>query len=84
MPGFGDVPGACCRHLAPEFPGAKCILPGDMKVGKRGIPEKGFQNAVQKFLFQVTIIRFPCCVLLVLSWNTNENLSTDKLSWAVN
>ena len=24
--------------------------------------------------------RFPCCVLLALSWNTNENPSTDKLS----
>ena len=31
--------------------------------------------------------RFPCCVLLVLSWNTNEtneNPSTDKLSRAIN
>ena len=25
--------------------------------------------------------RFPCCVLLALSWNTNGNPSTDKLSW---
>ena len=24
--------------------------------------------------------RSPCCVLLALSWNTNENPSTDKLS----
>ena len=29
--------------------------------------------------------RFPCGVLLVLSWNTtNENPITDKLSWAIN
>ena len=27
--------------------------------------------------------RFPCCVLLALSWNTNENPSTDKLSRAI-
>ena len=28
--------------------------------------------------------RFPCCVLLAASWNTNENPSTDKLSRAIN
>ena len=28
--------------------------------------------------------RFSCSVLLVLSWNTNENPSTDKLSRAIN
>ena len=28
--------------------------------------------------------RFPCCVLLALSWNTNENQSTDKLSRTIN
>ena len=28
--------------------------------------------------------RYPCCVLLALSWNTNENSSTDKLSRAIN
>ena len=28
--------------------------------------------------------RSPCCVLLALSWNTNENPSTDKLSRAIN
>ena len=28
--------------------------------------------------------RFPCCVLLALSWNTNENPSTNKLSRAIN
>ena len=28
--------------------------------------------------------RFPCCDLFVLSWNTNENPSTDKLSRAIN
>ena len=27
--------------------------------------------------------RFPCCVLLALSRNTNENPSTDKLSRAI-
>ena len=30
------------------------------------------------------VSRFPCCVLLGLSWNTNENPSTDKLSRAIN
>ena len=28
--------------------------------------------------------RFPCCVLLALSWNTIENPSTDRLSRAIN
>ena len=28
--------------------------------------------------------RFSCCVLLALSWNTSKNLSTDKLSRAIN
>ena len=28
--------------------------------------------------------RFPCCVLLALSWNANENPSTEKLSRAIN
>ena len=27
-------------------------------------------------------VKFPCCVLLALSWNTNENPSTDNLSRA--
>ena len=30
------------------------------------------------------VSRFPCCVLLALSLNTNENPSTDKLSRAIN
>ena len=30
--------------------------------------------------FSIISSRFPSCVLLTLSWNTNENLSTDKLS----
>ena len=32
----------------------------------------------------IEISRSPCCVLLALSWNTNENPSTDKLSRAIN
>ena len=28
--------------------------------------------------------RFAGCVLLALSWNTDENMSTDKLSKAIN
>ena len=28
--------------------------------------------------------RFPCCVLLALSWNTNENPNADKLSRTIN
>ena len=35
-------------------------------------------------LLAMTISRFPSCVLLALSWNTNENPSTDKLSLATN
>ena len=38
LPGFGDVPGARCRHLAPEFPGARCSVSGDMKGGQVGYP----------------------------------------------
>ena len=34
--------------------------------------------------FQIWISRFPCCVLLALSWHTNENPSTGKLSRAIN
>ena len=41
LPGLGDVPGARCRHLAPEFPGARCFVPGDMKGGQVGYPWKG-------------------------------------------
>ena len=33
---------------------------------------------------QIQPSRFPYCVLLALSWNTNENPSTDKLSRAIN
>ena len=33
-------------------------------------------------IYQVTASRFPCCVFLALSWNTNENSSTDKLNRA--
>ena len=33
---------------------------------------------------RITSSRFPICVLLALSWNTNENPSTDKLSRAIN
>ena len=36
------------------------------------------------FLLPSWCSRFPCRVLLVLSWNTNENPSTDKLSRAIN
>ena len=44
------------EHLAPENPGARCrhLAPGTSpKLGKWSIPEKSFQNAVQKCLFQV-------------------------------
>ena len=39
LPGLGDVPGALCQVT--------------WKVGKWGIPEMGYQNAVQKCLFLV-------------------------------
>ena len=50
-PGLGDVPGAGTWHLNFQVPGALCQA--TWKVGKWGIPEKGYQNAVQKCLFQV-------------------------------
>ena len=51
LPAFGDVPGAGTLHLNFQMPGAFCKVTG--KVGKWGIHEKGYQNAVQKGLFQV-------------------------------
>ena len=51
MPGFGYVPGAGTSHLNFQVPGALCQA--TCKVGKWGIPEKGYQNAVQKCLFLV-------------------------------
>ena len=45
------VPGAGTWHLNFQVPGALCQV--TWKVGKLGIPEKGYQNAAQKCLFQV-------------------------------
>ena len=39
---------------------------------------------MKKLSMRFRLSRFPCCVLLALSWNTNENPSTDKLSRAIN
>ena len=40
---------------------------------------------IKPFSTRPCVIRFPCCVLLALSWNTtNENPSTYKLSRAIN
>ena len=36
-------------------------------------------NTVEVAIGEVYLSRFPCCVLLALSWNTNENPRTDKL-----
>ena len=44
LPGFGDMPGARCQHLAPEFPGARCFVPGDMIGGQVGVPWKGLSK----------------------------------------
>ena len=41
--------------------------------------ENGLGQSVE---VQTSIL--PCCVLLPLSWNTNENPSTDKLSRVIN
>ena len=46
-----QVPGAGTWHLDFQVPGALCQV--TWKVGKWGIPEKGYQNTVQKCLFQV-------------------------------
>ena len=51
LPGLGDVPGAGTWHLNFQVPGALCQV--TWKVGKWGIPEKGYQYAVQKCLSQV-------------------------------
>ena len=31
LPGLGDVPGARCRHMAPEFSGARCSWLGQFR-----------------------------------------------------
>ena len=51
-----QVPGAGTWHLDFQVPGALCQV--TWKVGKWGIPEKGYQNAVWKCLFQVASARF--------------------------
>ena len=46
----------CTKHLASGNLGGRCLhlAPGTSpKPGKRGMPEKSFQNAVQKSFFQV-------------------------------
>ena len=46
-----------------------------------------YNASLSKFSFIFLTSRFPCCVLLALSWNTNEtneNPSVDKLSRAIN
>ena len=56
-------------------------------VGKDGRPDFAARKACNymEIAIQVFPSRFPCCVLLALSWNTtNENPSTDKLSRAIN
>ena len=40
-------------------------------------------RSLQKQILQCNSSRFPCCVLLALSWNTNENPITDKLRRAI-
>ena len=50
LPGLGDVPGARCRHLAPEFSGARCSVSGDMKCGKVGYPWKGLSKCSSEML----------------------------------
>ena len=50
LPGFGDVPGARCRHLAPGFSGARCSVSGDMKGGQVGYPWKGLSKCSLEML----------------------------------
>ena len=63
---------------------AVCFLPREIvmlcgkKLSSSEIPEFHKGGPLQTS-------RSPCCVLLALSWNTtNEYLSTDKLSRAIN
>ena len=49
---ISQMPGARTWHLNFQVPGA--LRQVTTKVGKWGIPEKGFQTVVQKFLFQVS------------------------------
>ena len=83
-PGSGNHPFYKAEHMSPGTWKFRCQVPApgtSPEPGKKGIPEKSFQNAVQECIYS----RFPCCVLLALSWNTtNENPSTDKLSKAIN
>ena len=48
-----------------------------------GWHKEGLENMALKYVnkaSQPQPSRSPCCVVLALSWNTNENPSTDKLS----
>ena len=50
LPGLGDVPAARCRHLAPEFSGARCSVSGDMKCGQVGYPWIGLWKCSSEML----------------------------------
>ena len=50
LPGFGDVPGTRGRHIATEFPGTRCFLPGDMKGGQVEYPWKGLSKCSSEML----------------------------------
>ena len=64
LPGLGDLPGARCRHLAPEFSGARCSVSGDMKGGQVGYPWKGLSKCSSEMLISFfgrnSKIKTPC------------------------
>ena len=50
LSGFGYVPGARGCHLAPEFPGARCLVQGFSKSGQVGYPWKGLSKCSSEML----------------------------------
>ena len=72
-PGLSNEPCARCRHLAPEFPGARCSLPGDMKVHWVQLTlsiiwhEKSVSPAVHFICVQISTI-ISCCYFFTLDF----------------
>ena len=74
------------KKLIAEIIGKESNAKAD-KLESQGAVARLLDEEKKDFPWQSVIFasRFPCCVLLALSWNTtNENPSTDKLSRAIN
>ena len=66
LPGFGDVPGARCRHLPPKFPGARCFVQGDRKGGQVERPRTCIKD-VLSLTVNVIVRVWNCAPLLTKS-----------------